>query len=137
LAYVVRAIENDCASVPVGAFKLTPAHELRYDEHFKGLNPKDAFTLDSWQHFRAPQDPSRISLISLEEAVFFRSFLDPLSSDHPSGQWSLQRDASNLLLTLTSLYWPGYISYHLALSPIFGYAYFGNGLKNVNLPFMM
>jgi len=37
LAYVVRAVENDCSVAPVGAFKLTPTHELRYNDSFKGL----------------------------------------------------------------------------------------------------
>lgn len=37
LAYVVRAIENDCSLVPVGAFKLTPTHELRYNDSFRGV----------------------------------------------------------------------------------------------------
>jgi len=37
LAFVVRAIENDCNLAPVGAFKLTPTHELRYNDSFKGL----------------------------------------------------------------------------------------------------
>ena len=31
LAYVVRAIEIECAAVPVGSFKLHPSHELHYD----------------------------------------------------------------------------------------------------------
>jgi len=32
LSYIVRKIENDCAIVPVGAFKLTPTGEIRYNE---------------------------------------------------------------------------------------------------------
>ena len=32
LAYVVSSIENDCSLAPIGAFKLTPTHELRYDD---------------------------------------------------------------------------------------------------------
>ena len=31
LAFVVRAIENDCALVPVGSVKIMPNHQLRYD----------------------------------------------------------------------------------------------------------
>ena len=38
LAYVVRSIDNDCALAPVGAFKLTPTHELRYNDAFNGLS---------------------------------------------------------------------------------------------------
>jgi len=38
LSYTVRTIENDCAVVPIGAFKLTPTSEIRYNETFKGLS---------------------------------------------------------------------------------------------------
>lgn len=38
LSYVVRTLEEECAVVPVGAFKLTATHELRYNDAFKGLN---------------------------------------------------------------------------------------------------
>ena len=37
LAYVVYAIENDCSIAPLGAFKLTPQHQVRRNEAFKGL----------------------------------------------------------------------------------------------------
>jgi radial spoke head protein 9 len=34
LAFVVRAIEIECASLPVGSLKLLPNHELRYNKTF-------------------------------------------------------------------------------------------------------
>lgn len=34
LAYIVRAIENDCQIVPIGAMKLTCDHEIRYNDSF-------------------------------------------------------------------------------------------------------
>ena len=89
LAFVVRAIENDCATVPVGSFKLTPAHELRYDDHFQGLSPCEAYDINNWQHFREPQSDSKKEVISMEEAVFFKKFLDDLQDDKPRGCWSL------------------------------------------------
>jgi hypothetical protein len=48
----VRAIENDCAVVPVGAFKLTPTHQLRYNDTFSGLNLEQIGKLTNFQHFR-------------------------------------------------------------------------------------
>lgn len=30
LAYIVNAIEFECALLPIGAVRLTPSHELRY-----------------------------------------------------------------------------------------------------------
>jgi radial spoke head protein 9 len=54
LVYTVRAIEVDCQAVPIGAFKMTPSHEMRYDDEFKGLSIKNSNTLSFYQHFRNP-----------------------------------------------------------------------------------
>lgn len=35
LAYIIRAIEIECASLPVGSIKLLPNHEIRYNKNFK------------------------------------------------------------------------------------------------------
>ena len=63
LAYVVLAIENDTALVPIGAFRLTPTHELRYNDSFKGLTANEASFLKSYQHFKAPEHPEKKELI--------------------------------------------------------------------------
>jgi radial spoke head protein 9 len=137
LAYVVRAIESDCAVVPIGAFKLTPGHELRYDDNYRGLTPTEAMDINNWQHFRHPQSVSKMEIIQMDEAIFFKKFLDDLQDDQPKGCWSLQNDSSGFKVSLTSLLWPGFIGYHQCGKNVFGYAYFGNGLKNVDLPFML
>jgi radial spoke head protein 9 len=54
LAYVVRAIEVECQIVPVGSFRLTPQHQLRYNDQFRGLDQKEALQMASYQHFRNP-----------------------------------------------------------------------------------
>ena len=54
LAYVVRAIEMDCASVPVGSLKLKPNHVLTYNRNFEGLKLEEAMDLKNWMHFRQP-----------------------------------------------------------------------------------
>ena len=54
LSYVVRAIEIDCALLPVGALKLTPTREISYDHNFKGLPILDASKLENYMHFRPP-----------------------------------------------------------------------------------
>ena len=52
LAVVVHAIENDCHLCPLGSFKMTPRHELRRAEAFKGLDVKNGSNLMNYQHFR-------------------------------------------------------------------------------------
>lgn len=48
LAYVVRAIETDCAALPIGAVKLTTSHEVRFNETYKGLSIKEASDLSNY-----------------------------------------------------------------------------------------
>ncbi|KAL4462089.1 hypothetical protein ABPG74_000934 [Tetrahymena malaccensis] len=137
LAYVVRAIENDCALVPVGAFKLTPTHELRYNDSFRGASLDSVSNINTYQHFRAPQSEEKKKFIARDDALFHFNFLDPIEHDLPKGCWSVQIDSSKTSATVRSLLWPGFVGYHRANSQIFGYAYIGNGIKNSDLPFLL
>ncbi|KAM3137738.1 hypothetical protein pb186bvf_010158 [Paramecium bursaria] len=147
LSYIVQAIEFDCAIVPVGAFRLTPTHELRYNDSFQGLNQQQARDLNNFQHYRAPTDQDKKELIcnfheiifkiARDDALFHYNFLDPLSIDEPKGQWNIQSDSSKNYITVRNLQWPGFIGYHIANTPAFGYVYFGDGIKNIDLGFQL
>lgn len=137
LAYVVRSIENDCAIAPVGTFKLTPTHELRYNDSFKGLQMDDLLKPKNYQHLRAPQSLEKKEQIARDDALFYFDFLDPIEKDIPKGCWSIQTDSSKSNVTVRNLLWPGFTAYHRANSNIFGYVYIGNGLKNCDLPFLL
>jgi len=41
LSYVVRTIDHDTSLVPVGAYKMLPASELRRNDLFEGLSSED------------------------------------------------------------------------------------------------
>jgi|ETNmetMinimDraft_30_1059905.scaffolds.fasta_scaffold66724_1 radial spoke head protein 9 len=64
LVFTVRAIEVDCQSVPIGAYKMTPSHEMRYDDEFKGLSIKNSNSLSFYQHFRNPQTTEKRDMMS-------------------------------------------------------------------------
>jgi radial spoke head protein 9 len=40
-------------------------------------------------------------------------------------------------VTLRSLKWPGYFAFHQVSTDLYGGAYFGDGIKNIELPFML
>ena len=48
LAFTVCEIEKACATVPKGAFKYTPLHQITANEAFKGLAKEQAFSLEGW-----------------------------------------------------------------------------------------
>ena len=66
LAYIVRAIETECQLVPVGAYKLTPNHELRLNEAFMGLTLNEASDINNYQHFRNPMSEDKKAFICKE-----------------------------------------------------------------------
>ena len=49
--------------------------------------------------------------------------------------WSIQPNTENNLITVRSFLWPGYLAYLFTNRNVFGGVYFGNGIKNVDLPF--
>ena len=82
------------------------------------------------------------------ETIFKTKFLDPLEKDTPLGVWSLHKDSSKTIvssvqgiimvqITLRNLQWPGFVAYHRANTDVYGWCYFGNGLKNSDLPFLV
>lgn len=65
LSYTVLATEFDCALTPIGAFRLTPTHELRYNDSFGGLSQDQASHLSNYQHFKAPSLKEKKELIGI------------------------------------------------------------------------
>jgi len=137
LTTVVFAIENDCQVCPVGAFKMTPDHQVRRNEAFKGLNGQDACDLSNYMHFRNVQDEQKRSDLDLPTAPFNPFFLEPLSADKPKGCWNLVQDDKKEKVILRSLMWPGFQFYHHKGSNRFGSFYNGDGLKCLELHFMI
>lgn len=137
LSYVVMAIENDCQVVPVGSVKLTPLHEVRKNEAFKGLTSESAFLEESYLHFRSAQTKEKKELNQKDDAIFRPDFLESIAQDDIRGSWSVQPDTTKSQAIIKSLLWPGYFAYHRLRSKIFGGVYIGDGIKNVDLPFML
>jgi hypothetical protein len=49
----------------------------------------------------------------------------------------MHTDPTKTIVNLRSLSWPGYFAFHKANSKIFGGCYFGFGIKNLDLSFML
>ena len=137
LAYVVRAIDHDCAVVPQGAFRMTPTHELTRNPAFEGLPLGQIKEIKNYLHFRNVQLAEKRDQLDRDDALFTYDFLDGIEKDIPRGSWSLQVDSSNTLATLRNFLWTGYFAFHLANSKRFGAVYIGDGIKNADLPFML
>lgn len=89
LVYVVYAIENDCQICPVGAFKMTPTHQVRRNEAFRGLKLEESLDVSKYFHFRNVQYEFSKENLDLPNAPFNQEFLDPINKDLTIGKWSL------------------------------------------------
>lgn len=54
-----------------------------------------------------------------------------------TGSWSLQLDRGGTVCVLRSLLWMGLTFFHVPQTPQHGYIYMGDGLINLDLPFML
>ena len=57
--------------------------------------------------------------------------------DAPKGVWSVQMDCEKRNVNCRNLLWPGYYSYHKIKTNHFGGIYLGNGVKNIDVAFMI
>ena len=73
---MVHAIENDCQICPVGAFKMTPEHQVRRNEAFGGLSGESGMQLENYLHFRNVQDEQKRAELDLPTAPFNERFLE-------------------------------------------------------------
>lgn len=137
LAVVVNAIENDCQICPVGSFKMTTKHELRRAEAFKGLNRTNGCHLSSYQHFRNVQNADKKAQLEQSDAPFRTEILDPITQDTPKGCWTLQCDERGDTVIIRSLSWPGFSFFHRLNTNRFGNCYFGDGLKDLEVQFLV
>ena len=137
LTTVVAAIENDCQICPVGSFKMTPEHQVRRNEAFRGLAGSDGLRLDNYLHFRNVQDEAKRAELDLPTAPFNSRFLESISDDQPQGAWALQLDERRNQVMVRSLQWPGYQFFHRLNSNSFGAVYIGDGLKNLEIHFIV
>ncbi|KAA0720720.1 Radial spoke head protein 9 -like protein [Triplophysa tibetana] len=137
LAVTVFNIDKDASVVPRGAFIKSPGGKVKTNLSFKGLHPTEAAKLHSYLHFREPVNLKMKSILEMADLNPAVDFLDPLSEDIPKGSWSLQFERGGTVCALRSLLWLGLTFFHVPQTPQHGYIYMGDGLMNLDLPFML
>lgn len=135
ITWTVRAIENDCQIIPIGSIKLTPNHEVRRNEAFKGLTHDESLDLNNYLHFRSAQTAEKKKINEEDDAIFRHDFLESINDDPIKGSWSIQSNTTKTQTLIKSLFWPGYYAY--LKNDTYGGVYIGTGIKNADLPFML
>uniref|UniRef100_A0A8C5HUU7 Radial spoke head protein 9 homolog n=1 Tax=Gouania willdenowi TaxID=441366 RepID=A0A8C5HUU7_GOUWI len=137
LAVTVHAIDKDVSVVPRGAFVKRHHGLVQLNRSFGGLSESEAKKLDSYLHFSEPKNLKKKSILELAELNPAIDFLDVVSDDVPKGSWSLQVECAGTVCVLRSLLWLGLTNYCVPMTQQHGYIYIGDGIKNLNLPFMI
>eukprot|EP01083_Nonionella_stella_P072631 195884_1 len=137
LSYTVRAISDQCSVVPLGAFRLTSGRDIVKDKEFKGLDSAAVGVLSSFVHFRPARGKRTLQTLRGKSVIIGAKFLDPLSEDIPNGVWTMRTDDPRLTVTLRNHAWPGYEFRHQLRTPNYVSAYFGTGVPNTDLVFMV
>lgn len=135
LTFCVYAIENDCQICPVGSFKMTSEHQVRRNEAFQGLCHQSGQDICNYAHFRNVQSLEKKAALDEPAASFNSKFLEDAGEDQPKGTWTLQKRTD--YIHIRSLKWPGYMFFHKLGSNKFGGMYIGDGLKNLELHFIV
>jgi radial spoke head protein 9 len=137
LSHTVQSIDNDTCVQPRGAYLLTPTGLIQENKAFSGFNSTQCTSLDNYLLFRDPQCGSTLSKMRTLGVTNKLDFLDPVCEDQPKGVWVAQVDAACTEARLRSLVWPGYEFKMQVSSNVSSGAYFGNGMKNDDVMFML
>ncbi|CAM9172444.1 unnamed protein product [Phaeothamnion confervicola] len=137
LAYIVAQIDREVAVVPRGAWVVDGARRVRPKRPFEGLSAEAAASLRGYRHFRPPQGAQAVAALERKGLVRADDFLDALEEDRPAGIWSVFIEPSGSVAGLRSRLWPGFYFFHEIGTPEYGGVYFGTGLRNTDLAFML
>lgn len=137
LSHTVLCIDQDTCVVPRGAFIMTPVGLITKNKSFEGFNSSSSSNLSNYLLYRDPQSEQTMKKIRALGVSNNSDFLDAVTEDQPAGVWVTQVDDSCSKLKLRSLLWPGYeFKMQVGTSDYTG-AYFGLGLKNDDVMFML
>lgn len=137
LAHTVVCIDQDTCVVPRGAFQMTPVGLIEKNKGFEGLSPSDCAKLSSYLLMRDPQSEQTMKRIRKLGVSNNPDFLDGVTEDQPAGVWVAQVSEGLSQVRLRSLLWPGYEFKLQVDAGTYAGAYFGLGLKNDDVMFML
>ncbi|XP_017786191.1 PREDICTED: radial spoke head protein 9 homolog [Nicrophorus vespilloides] len=137
LAAAIHLINEEAVVVPRGVLFQRPDGVVVENLSFEGLSYLEAMEVKSFLHYRKARNKWNTNLLTRNDYNYAIDFLDCADEDVPEGCFVTQISPGGIYVVVQSLYWTGFMLYHKIGTPIYGYAYFGNGRKCFNLPFML
>lgn len=130
-------IDHDCFIAPRGAYVLDVTKAVVRHSQFQGLSYGGALEHKAFVHVRPPESPLGREMMAKGGAAFSSDFLDSIASDRPREMWVLAYNAAATQVHVRNLFWDGFHAYAVLNSAEYGAAYFGLGVPNVDIAFML
>lgn len=164
VSWTISKINDECYIVPINSLILTSSKIMQKNKNFSGLTRNEANKLDCYLHFRTPKDPYSISKYRKATALNETEFLDPITNDLPKGIyffffiflydyfhrsltaflfcyyvgcWRLNSKKSGLEVSIKNLLWNGFEFKYQVGDTQYVEGYFGNGIRQNDLVFMI
>ncbi|KAJ3657278.1 hypothetical protein Zmor_009315 [Zophobas morio] len=137
LSATVFFINEEAAVVPRGALYKRADGVIVHNLAFEGLTPVEARETICFLHYRVPKQKWNTNLLTRDDYNVAIDFLDSVDVDIPEGCWTVNMTASEEVVVLKTLYWPGMFFYHWVKTPKHGFLYFGTGVKCLDVPFFL
>jgi len=137
LTNTVFKIDHDCALLPRGALCVDTGKKVIINGNFQGLSFQTSSQLRAYLHYRRPESLQGIALLKRPGIVKADDFMDCVDKDLPVEMWAISHDSAGTVAHVRNLYWEGYAFYSVLKSTEFGGAYFGTGVPNYDIAFMM
>lgn len=137
LTQTVERIDHDCALVPRGALSLDAGKKVIVNGNNQGLGYETSLEARAYLHMRRPENPQGIALMRRPGIVKTDDFMDCIDRDMPKEMWSFSHDNAGMTAFVRNLYWDGYTFYTVVRNNEYGGAYFGTGVPNYDIAFML
>mmetsp|Transcript_45956 Transcript_45956/g.73618 ORF Transcript_45956/g.73618 Transcript_45956/m.73618 type:complete len:302 (+) Transcript_45956:98-1003(+) len=137
VAWTISKINQECYIVPKNSILLTSSKLMQRNVNFSGLSRNDANKLESYLHFRTPQSAYSVSKYRKATAMNDTDFLDAITEDVPNGCWKLKAKKSGLEISIKNLLWNGFEFKYSAGETQYIQSYFGYGIRQNDLVFMI
>eukprot|EP00604_Paraphysomonas_vestita_P003033 CAMPEP_0174821326 /NCGR_PEP_ID=MMETSP1107-20130205/6726_1 /TAXON_ID=36770 /ORGANISM="Paraphysomonas vestita, Strain GFlagA" /LENGTH=167 /DNA_ID=CAMNT_0016038227 /DNA_START=376 /DNA_END=879 /DNA_ORIENTATION=- len=136
VSYTIQQIDHDCSIIPRGSLVVDATKKVIFNNYYTGLSYHTSAELRAYYHFRYPENPQGIAAMK-KPGIIKADFLDCITKDVPTEMWIVSQNSSGTHSYLRNLYWEGYNFYAIIGSAEYGGAYYGSGVPNLDLAFML
>lgn len=119
--------------LPAGALIKQPSGKVEDSQTFKGMPYSKATALKSYVFLNMPKEVS----VNADAVTAATDFLTSCEEVVPKGALVAKFDEATNVVTWRSLTYEGFFAYSMVGAPMHGYCYFGSGMKNTDLAFML